>query len=75
MSGTSMATPLVAGSAAVLKQRHPDWTGERIKNALMSTSDTTGGTPYEVGTGRVGVASAVSSTVEATGSVEAAAYN
>ncbi|MCX4451333.1 S8 family serine peptidase [Streptomyces sp. NBC_01789] len=75
MSGTSMATPLVAGSAAILKERHPDWSGERIKNALMSTSDKTAETPYAVGTGRVNVASAVSSTIEATGSVEAAAYD
>ncbi|WP_236063956.1 S8 family serine peptidase [Streptomyces poriferorum] len=75
MSGTSMATPLVAGSAAILKERHPDWSGERIKNALMSTSDKTAETPYEVGTGRVNVASAISSTIEATGSVEAAAYD
>ncbi|MEV5600761.1 S8 family serine peptidase [Streptomyces sp. NPDC052299] len=75
MSGTSMATPLVAASAAILKQRHPDWTGERIKSALMSTSDKTAETPYEVGTGRVNVASAIGSTIEATGSVEAAAYD
>ncbi|MFI1716842.1 S8 family serine peptidase [Streptomyces litmocidini] len=33
-----MATPHVAGAAAILKQRHPDWDGQRIKNALMSAS-------------------------------------
>ncbi|MEV5162089.1 S8 family serine peptidase [Streptomyces sp. NPDC053728] len=75
MSGTSMATPLVAGTAAILKQRHPDWSGERIKNALMSTSHKTTETPYEVGTGRVDAAAAVDSTIEATGSVPAATYN
>ncbi|MFB6676529.1 S8 family serine peptidase [Streptomyces sp. NPDC056390] len=75
MSGTSMATPLVAGTAAILKQRHPDWSGQRIKDALMSTSHRTGDTPYEVGTGRVDAAAAVESTIEATGSVDAAAYN
>ncbi|PBC76269.1 subtilase family protein [Streptomyces sp. TLI_235] len=38
MSGTSMATPHVAGAAAVLARQHPDWTGSRLKDALMSTS-------------------------------------
>jgi subtilisin family serine protease len=38
-SGTSMATPHVAGAAAVLKQRHPGWTVEEIKSALESTGD------------------------------------
>jgi Subtilase family len=38
-SGTSMATPHVAGAAAVLKQRHPTWTVEQIKSALESTGD------------------------------------
>ncbi|MGW0938407.1 S8 family peptidase [Streptomyces sp. NPDC002666] len=75
MSGTSMATPLVAGTAAILKQRHPDWSGQRIKDALMSTSHRTDETPYEVGTGRVDTVAALDSTVEATGSVEAATYD
>ncbi|WP_327209341.1 S8 family serine peptidase [[Kitasatospora] papulosa] len=76
MSGTSMATPHVAGAAAVLKQRHPEWSGQRIKDALMSSSKLLPGhTPYEQGTGRLDVKAAVDTTIEATGSVEVASYD
>lgn len=75
MSGTSMATPHVAGGAAILHQAHPDWNADRIKNALMSTSKKLNGlTPYQQGTGRMDVVAAVESTIEAPGSVPAAAF-
>ncbi|MBI1295402.1 S8 family serine peptidase [bacterium] len=37
-SGTSMATPHVAGAAALLRQRYPGWTVEEIKARLINTA-------------------------------------
>ena len=38
ISGTSMATPHVAGAVALLKQKNPDWSPEEIKNSLKGTA-------------------------------------
>ncbi|HEX6360440.1 S8 family peptidase [Actinophytocola sp.] len=63
MSGTSMASPHIAGAAAILAGQHPDWTGDQIKAALVSTAAPIGAGAYEVGSGRADLAHAVSSTV------------
>jgi subtilisin family serine protease len=38
MGGTSFSAPHVAGVAALLTQRHPTWTPQQMKSALMSTA-------------------------------------
>jgi subtilisin family serine protease len=37
MSGTSFATPVVSGIAATLLSRHPSWTPDQVKGALMAS--------------------------------------
>jgi len=61
-SGTSMASPHVAGAAVLLKQIHPNWSPAWIKSALMSTAKymdiylddgTTPAQPLDMGAGRL----------------------
>ena len=63
LSGTSMATPHVSGAAALLLQRHPDWSPEQVKAALTVTARPVGSSsspvaPTRAGAGLVNVAAA-----------------
>ncbi|MFJ4466911.1 S8 family serine peptidase [Streptomyces sp. NPDC089424] len=72
MSGTSMATPHVAGAAALVAAAHPGWTGQQIKDALISTAKATPAhSAFDAGNGRVDAAAAARTTVRATGVVDA----
>ncbi|WP_204357818.1 MULTISPECIES: S8 family serine peptidase [unclassified Streptomyces] len=65
ISGTSMATPHVAGAAALLKQRHPHWKGPELKGALTASATGAAHTPYQQGTGRIAVDGALEQSVVA----------
>ncbi|MFL6074797.1 MAG: S8 family serine peptidase [Mycobacteriales bacterium] len=58
ISGTSMATPHVAGAAAILAEEHPDWRADQLRAALAGTAKDDGYTAYQQGAGRVDVAAA-----------------
>ncbi|GHK00671.1 hypothetical protein SY2F82_24680 [Streptomyces sp. Y2F8-2] len=63
ISGTSMATPHVAGAAALLKQEHPDWTFAELKSALTGSAKGGNYTPFQQGSGRIAVDKAIRQTV------------
>ncbi|MFF2447966.1 S8 family serine peptidase [Neobacillus sp. NPDC058068] len=69
MSGTSMATPHVAGIAALVLAAHPDYSPADVKTALMNTAkdintDTNKYSVYQVGAGRVDPARAINADVK-----------
>jgi subtilisin family serine protease len=55
MSGTSMATPHVAGAAALIRELHPTWTAEQVKASLMETAHDLSLDVWTQGTGRLDV--------------------
>ncbi|MET0231033.1 MAG: S8 family serine peptidase [Rhodanobacteraceae bacterium] len=66
LSGTSMASPHLAGAAALIRAAHVDWTPAEVKSSMMLTAvadgreedGTTPWTPDDVGAGRVDLSKA-----------------
>ncbi|MDI1462373.1 S8 family serine peptidase [Catellatospora sp. KI3] len=67
LSGTSMATPHVAGAAAILTQVHPDWSAAQRKTTLIGSAAPNPAIdgPFAQGAGRVDVARAINQPVTA----------
>ncbi len=64
-SGTSMASPMVAGAAAMLLAVNPDLTWQQVKAGLLDSVDVLGGWNGLVGTGgRLNLARAIEEVVE-----------
>ena len=65
ISGTSMASPHVAGVAALTRQAHPTWSVEDIKAAIMNTGDPSqvaGTTGFRISRGGTGLVQPAKST-------------
>jgi len=59
ISGTSMATPHIAGAVALIKQAYPGLTPDEIKSKIMDNAIDLGYDPYTQGAGRVDVFEAI----------------
>ncbi len=85
LSGTSMASPHIAGVMALLRQLHPSWSVEELKALVMNTAthdlttDPLGAgsqyTPARIGAGRVDVKNASQSLVVAYNAEDAGAVS
>lgn len=61
ISGTSMATPHVAGVASLIRDRHPDWSAQQVRQELLETTDPVAALAGRTATGgRLNAAAAIS---------------
>jgi minor extracellular serine protease Vpr len=81
ISGTSMATPMTAGVAALVTEAHPAWSTEAIKGAIVGTANAgaakiaAGYSPRRGGSGVVDARKAVDTVAYATTTGGTAALN
>src|SRR5262245_6129381 len=78
MSGTSMATPFVSGTAALVIQAHPSWTPAAVKSAIINSATPETGHDYatrRLGAGVVDAAAAVRTQAYAFANVDETTIN
>ncbi len=65
-NGTSSATPLVAGAAALVLAEHPGWTPTLVRNQLQSSADDKGASGFDdqFGHGRLNACKALGGTCD-----------
>ncbi len=63
IDGTSMASPHVAGAAALLAQQHPGWSGEHLKAVLTGSAKPGSYSSFQQGTGRTDLVRALDQSV------------
>ncbi len=59
VSGTSLSTPLVGGSCALILEAHPDWTPMQVRMALLSTANNASDPNNNYGWGIINVMAAI----------------
>jgi serine protease AprX len=63
LSGTSFSAPVVSGTVAQMLARHPNWTPDQVKGALMRTARKVKTNPLSAGLGELTASRAVLSPV------------
>jgi serine protease AprX len=61
LSGTSFSAPVVSGTVAQMLARHPNWTPDQVKGALMRTARKVPRDPRAAGVGQITASRAVTS--------------
>jgi subtilisin family serine protease len=67
-NGTSSATPIVAGTAALVLSKNPGWTPTQVRNQIQSSADDLGSSGFDnkFGHGRINACNALGGTCEYT---------